>query len=159
MDIFKTAEDILNEKGSEIYSIGPDALIKDALELMTARRVGAILIRDGNDYIGIWTERDLTRNVISEGFDINTAKVKDYMTTKLIYVQHNDIIFSLIDKFLGLRLRHLLIQREGHFIGMLSMGDVIKAALQQRTDEWERLRDIVKLEYYDQWRWQKKRKK
>ena len=159
MDVFKTAEDILNEKGSEIYSIGPDALIKDALELMTARRVGSILIRDGSDYIGIWTERDLMNNVITEGFDLNTAVIKDYMTTKLIYARHDDVIFNLIDKFLGLRLRHLLIQREGHFIGMLSMGDVIKAALQQRTDEWERLRDIVKLEYYDQWRWQQKRKK
>lgn len=159
MDIFKTAEDILNEKGSEIFSIGPEALIKDALQLMNNRRVGSILIRDGNNYIGIWTERDLMSNVISEGFDIHTAKIKDYMTTKLIYARHDDIIFNLIDKFLGLRLRHLLIQREGQFIGMLSMGDVIKAALQQRTDEWERLRDIVKLDYYDQWRWQKKRKK
>jgi signal-transduction protein with cAMP-binding, CBS, and nucleotidyltransferase domain len=156
MDIFKTAEDILNEKGSEILSIGPEALLSDAIALMTKRRVGAILIRDGNDYVGIWTERDLLHTALSQDFDLQTAKIGDHMKTKLIYAQHDEIIFHLIDKFLGLRLRHLLIQRQGQCIGVLSAGDVMRAALQQRTEELERMRNIVKLDYYDEWRWKKK---
>ena len=158
MDVFKTAEDILNEKGSEILSIGPDALICAAIEVMTKRRVGCILIREGNDYVGIWTERDLLNRVSSQGFDLQTAKIRDHMQTKLIYAQHDDSIVHLIDKFLGLRVRHLLIQREGQFIGMLSAGDVMRAALQQRSEELERMRDIVKLDYYDEWCWKNKRK-
>ena len=152
MDEFKTAEDILNEKGSEIYSIGPDALISDTIAFMNKNKVGAILIRDGVKYIGIWTERDLLRNVITAGFDAHTAKISDHMQTKLIYAQHDEGLFKLIDKFLGLRLRHLLIQRQEQFIGMLSAGDVMRAALHQRTEELERLQDIVKLDYYDKWR-------
>jgi signal-transduction protein with cAMP-binding, CBS, and nucleotidyltransferase domain len=158
MDVFKTAEDILNEKGSEILSIGPDALLSAAIELMTKRGVGAILIRDGNDYVGIWTERDLLNKVLVEGFDLHTAKIRDHMKTKLIYAQHVDDIFRLLDTFLGRRVRHLPIQRDGQFIGMLSAGDVGRAALQQRSEDLERMRDIVKLDYYDEWRWKKKHK-
>jgi len=158
MDIFKTAEDILNEKGSEILSIGPDALVSDAIALMTKRRVGSILIREGSDYVGIWTERDLLNSVLVEGFDLRTAKIRDHMKTDLVYAQHDDDIFRLLDKFLGRRVRHLPIQREGQFIGMLSAGDVMRAALQQRSEDLERMRDIVKLDYYDEWRWKKKHK-
>jgi len=157
MDIFRTAEDILNEKGSEIVSIGPDAVIEKALTLMAERNVGAILVRSGSEYVGIWTERDLMKNILSEGFDVHTAKVGDYMTRDLIYAQHNDIIYSMADKFLGRRIRHLLIQREGQVIGVLSPGDVLRAGLQQRTEELEQMRHIVTLEYYDKWRRKKKR--
>ena len=157
MDIFRTAEDILNEKGSEILSVDPDATIANALTKMAERKVGAMLVRSGSEYVDIWTERDLMKNILSEGFDVHTAKIGDYMTRGLIYAQHNDIIYNMIDKFLGRRIRHLLIQREKQVIGVLSPGDVMRAGLQQRTEELEQMRDIVSLEYYDKWRRQKKR--
>ena len=157
MSEFKTAEDILNEKGSEMFTIGSEALVADAIAFMNKNKVGAILVRDGAKYVGIWTERDLLKNVLNTGFDPSTAKIGDHMQTKLICAQHDEGLFHLIDKFLGLRVRHLLIQREGQYIGMLSAGDVMRAALQQRTEELERLQDIVKLDYYDEWRWQRKK--
>lgn len=157
MDIFRTAEDILNEKGSEILSIGPDAVIANALTKMAERNVGAMLVRSGSDFVGIWTERDLMKNILSEGFDVHTAKISDYMTRDLVYAQHNDNIYNMADKFLGRRIRHLLIQREGQVIGVLSPGDVMRAGLQQRTEELEQMRHIVTLEYYDTWRRKKKR--
>jgi signal-transduction protein with cAMP-binding, CBS, and nucleotidyltransferase domain len=156
MDVFRTAEDILNEKGSEILSIGPDAVVENALSIMAERNVGCILIRSGSEYVGVWTERDLMKNVLVEGFDIHTAKIGDYMTRDLIYAQHNDIIYNMIDQFLGRRIRHLLIQRKGQFIGLLSTGDVMRAGLQQRTEELEQMRNIVTLDYYDKWRRKKK---
>ncbi len=159
MDLFKTAEDILNEKGSEILSTHPDTTIEEAIAMITQRKVGAILAKEGDEYVGIWTERDLINQVLTRGFDLKTSKLRDHMKTKLIYAQHDDDIFHLIDKFLGLRLRHLLIQRDGQCIGFLSAGDVMRAALQQRTEELDRMRDIVSLEFYDEWRWKKKHKK
>jgi signal-transduction protein with cAMP-binding, CBS, and nucleotidyltransferase domain len=57
-----------------------------------------------------------------------------------------------MDKFLGLRLRHLLIDRNGEFIGMLSIGDVVRSALQTRTDELEQLQEIANWEYYEEWK-------
>lgn len=157
MDVFKTAEDIVNERGSDLFTINHDAKVSDAIAMMTKKNVGCILIVENGDIVGIWTERDLLNNAMKDGFSLQTAAIKDYMTTKLIYAQHDDIIYHLIDKFLGLRVRHLLIQREGKCIGMLSSGDVMRAALQQRTEELERMRDIVKLDYYDEWRWQRKK--
>lgn len=159
MDTFKTAEDLLNEKGSDIHAIGPDAILADAITFMNKNKVGAVLVRDGVNYVGIWTERDLLRAVTDNSFDIHSAKIRDHMQTKLICARHDEPLFSLIDKILGLRIRHLLVMREGQFIGMLSVGDLLRAALQQRNEELQRLQEIVKLEYYDEWRWQKKRKK
>ena len=159
MDVFKTAEDILNERGSDLLTTGPDALVSEAIRLMTTKKVGSILVKDNDDFIGIWTERDLLNNALQDGFDLKTAKLSNHMKTKLIYAQHDEIIYHLIDKFLGLRVRHLLIQRDGKCIGMLSSGDVMRAALQQRTEDLERMRDLVKLDYYDEWRWKTKHKK
>jgi CBS domain-containing protein len=159
MDMFKTAEDLLNEKGSDIHAIGPEASLADAIAFMNKNNVGAILVRDGINYIGIWTERDLLRAVTDDRFDIHSAKIRDYMQTKLICARHDEPLFSLIDKILGLRIRHLLVMREGQFIGMLSVGDLLRAALHERTEELQRLQDIVKLEYYDEWCWQKRKKK
>jgi len=159
MDVFKTAEDILNERGSDLLTVGSDSLVADAISVMTDKRVGCILIKENDHIIGIWTERDLLHNSLQDGFSLKTSKIQDFMTTKLIYAQHDEIIYHLIDKFLGLRVRHLLIQRDRKCIGMLSSGDVMRSALQQRTEELERMRDLVKLDYYDEWRWKNKRKK
>ncbi len=159
MDIRKTAEDLLNEKGSHIHAIGPDVSLAEAIAFMNDNNVGAVLIRDGAEYVGIWTERDLLRAATDKEFDIHSAKLRDHMQPKLICARHDEPLFSMIDKVLGLRIRHLLVKRGGQFIGMLSVGDLLRAALQQRTEELHRLQDIVKLEYYDEWRWQTKRKK
>ena len=159
MDVFKTAEDILNERGTDLFTIDQDAKVADAIALMNKKKVGCILMVEDGEIVGIWTERDLLKTVLREGFCPKTAKIKDYMTTKLIYAQHDDIIYHLIDKFLGLRVRHLLIQRDGKCIGMLSAGDVMRAALRQRTEELERMQELVKLDYYDEWRWKTKYKK
>lgn len=158
MDVFKTAEDILNERGSDLLTIGPDALVTEAIALMTDKKVGSILVVENGNFVGIWTERDLLNQVMNDTFCLKQTKMRDCMSTKLIYAQHDDIIYHLIDKFLGLRVRHLLIKRNDHCIGMLSAGDVMRAALQQRTEELERMRDLVKLDYYDEWRWHTRKK-
>ena len=159
MDILQTAEDLLNEKGSQIHSIDPDVSVADAISFMNENNVGAVLVRDGAEYVGIWTERDLLHGVTDKEFDVHTSKLRDHMHTELICVRHDEPLFSLIDKVLGLRVRHLLVKRGDQFIGMLSAGDLLRAALQQRTEELRRLQDILKLEYYDEWRWGKKRTK
>jgi len=158
MESIRTAEDVLNEKGPEILSVSPDTTIYDALKVMTANKVGAILVKDGEEYVGIWTERDLMHDILEEGFDPKTARIGDYMTTNLISAQHDESILSLADKFLGLRIRHLLIERDGKYIGLLSVGDVIRAGLQERTEQFKELDQIVHLQYYDEWRWKKKKK-
>jgi len=159
MDILQTAEDLLNEKGSQIHSIAPDVSVAEAVAFMNENNVGAVLVREGAEYVGIWTERDLLRGVTDKEFDVRTSQLRDHMHTELICVRHDEPLLSLVDKVLGLRVRHLLVKREDRFIGLLSVGDLLRAALQQRTEELQRLQDVLKLEYYDEWRWGKKRTK
>lgn len=148
----KTAEQILQEKGGEIYSVGEDATILEALRLMVEKKVGSTLVAQGSRLVGIYTERDLMRNTIDPEFDPADARIGDYMTRGLKFAPHTDNAYELMDKFLGLRLRHLLIDRDGEFIGLLSIADVIRSALQERTRELEALQQVVNWEYHEVWK-------
>src|SRR5210317_1864612 len=107
-----TAEDMLNEKGTDIIFTAPESTVADALKIMIEKKIGAIVVKDNEDIVGIWTERDLMRNVVTEGFFSKTSKIKDYMSTDLKYANFDETMFSLQDKFLGKRIRHLFIQKD-----------------------------------------------
>ena len=151
-----TAEDILYEKGHQIISVSKDTLIKDALKLMVENKIGSITISESGKIVGIWTERDLMRNVIDESCDLNSATIGDHMTSTLRSAPHDATIVQLLDIFLGKRFRHLLIEKEGDFIGIVSMGDVIKADLNKKTAELQDLKATVSWEYYENWKFKKK---
>lgn len=149
----KTAEDMIREKGSDILSVPTGTVIMDALKHMNARQVGAVLVvRDGQP-VGIWTERDLMRNTLDGAFDPQTARIEAHMTTALIFAPHTDSVYNLMDKFLGLRVRHLLIEKEGKTIGVVSSGDVMKASIQEKDQELKQLNSIVGWDYYENWCW------
>lgn len=149
----RTAEDIIREKNREILSVSADTLIHEALQVMVEHKVGAIMIEENNKIIGVWTERDLMRNTLDEGFDPKSAAVGNYMVTKLHSAPHTDSVYNLMDKFLGLRVRHLPVEKHGEYIGLLSIGDVIRANLYEKTRELEALNAVVGWEYYEQWNW------
>jgi signal-transduction protein with cAMP-binding, CBS, and nucleotidyltransferase domain len=148
----KTAEEILKEKARDIISVTPETTIEEALQLMVYHKIGAILIKDGDDITGIWTERDLMQDILQNGFDIRQSPIGDYMTTGLLSAPHTDTCFELMDKFLGMRLRHLLIEKNGRYIGMLSAGDIMKETLLEKTREYEALNFKVSWDYYEDWR-------
>jgi signal-transduction protein with cAMP-binding, CBS, and nucleotidyltransferase domain len=148
----RTAADILKNNVHDIASVPADTILFDALILMSKKKVGAMLVKTGEEYVGIWTERDLMRQVIQDGFDLKTAKIGDYMVTDLKYSDASETAYDMMDKFLGLRLRHLLIKEEGQVIGVLSIGDVIKATLREKKDEIESLNTLVSWEYYEEWK-------
>lgn len=148
----RTAEDILREKGTHIISIDAGAGVTDALALMTENNVGAIFVTRDGDYVGVWTERDLMYQVLQKDFDINQACIGDYMSPHLITADADEQVYQLYDKFLGRRIRHLLVKKGDETIGLLSVGDVVKASLQQKVVEYEELNEIISLEYYENWK-------
>ncbi len=152
----KTAGDIVKEKGNELITVPADATVQDALKVMVAKKIGAVLVENDGDIVGIWTERDLLRNSILDDFDTRTAKITDYMTKKIVTADAGENIYRMMDKFLGLRFRHLPVEQNGKIIGLLSAGDVIKAALVAKTKEFDELNEMVSWEYYENWRWSKK---
>ena len=154
-----TASDILENKGAKIFTIGMNATVADALHIMMENKIGAICVTDDNNEIkGIWTERDLMKNVITEGFYSKTTKIKDVMSTKLKSSLYTDSLYQLMDKCLGMRLRHLLIEKDGKYIGLLSAGDLARANLMQKLEELEELNQMADWDYYENWKWKKSKK-
>lgn len=148
----KTAEEMLQENAREIIYVTADATLHEALQKMVIHNIGAIFIKEDDQIIGVWTERDLMRNMLSPSFNPQHEIISKYMTTGLLSAPHTDTTEDLMDKFLGMRLRHLLIEKDGEFIGMLSSGDVMKASLIEKTKEYEELNFHVSWEYYENWR-------
>jgi CBS domain-containing protein len=152
----KIAEDIMLEKTREIITISPEHTIEDALKIMNKHNIGAIFVKEGEDIIGIWTERDLMRNSLQKDFNPQTARIKDYMTTNLISVPYDEPLFKIIDILLGRRFRRLLVEKDGKYVGLISAGDVMKSFLIEKDKELKELNAIVSWDYYEDWRWKKK---
>jgi CBS domain-containing protein len=151
----KVAEEILDEKGRAMISVQQDVSLAYALKTMVKNKLGAIVVKDGNEVVGIFTERDLLQLIVQKKIDLEKIIISDCMVTDLFSAPHNDPIYLLLDKILGRRKRHIFIEKEGKFIGILSAGDVIKACLNERTKEMESL----SWDYYENWRWNAKKKK
>lgn len=152
-----TAMEMLSAKNDRVLSVPKDTTLFDALKIMKENKIGAILVRDQDTIIGIWTERDLLRNTLEDKFDPRTAIIADYMVKELKYAEHNQTLYQLQDKFLGMRLRHMLIKKDDKFIGLISAGDVMKTLLNEKQRELETLNEMVGWEYYENWRWDKKK--
>ena len=148
----RTARDILQEKGGQLVTISSEATVWQAVKIMTQNHVGSIVVVDEGRIVGIWTERDLTYRVVDNTFNPKTEQIGQSMTRALISANVNDQAFQLYDKFLGRRIRHLLIEDHGEYVGILSAGDVMRANLQQRTEEYKDLNEMVSLEYYQNWK-------
>ena len=153
----KTAEDILNVKDSEIISVEEDTVVSEALRLMLSRQIAAVLVKRDQKITGIWTERDLVKNCVAEGFDPQKSLVKDFMETELVFAQHDETPYQLMDKMLGKRMRHLLIKKGGEFIGILSAGDVARACMHEKDDQLKAMNEMVSWEYYEDWKWDRRK--
>ena len=149
----KTAEDFLKEKGGELVCVSPRTTVSDALRLMTEHRIGAIVVKDGDKLVGIWTERDLMRNTLVDGFDPSSDEVSTYMVTGLKYASHDETVYQLQDKFLGMRLRHLLIKKKRECIGIVSTGDVMRMLLNDMGEQLDEAKTLASWQYYENWRW------
>ena len=150
----ETAKDMLGGKPQALITVSAGTTVFDTLKTMNTHRVGAILITRDNKVVGIWTERDLMRNAVKESFDLKSALIDDFMTTNLVSAPLTDTVYNLMDKFLGRRIRHLLIEENGEYIGLLSGGDVMKCVIHEKDAELRQLNSMVSWDYYENWKWE-----
>jgi len=155
----KTAEDILQEKATPpMVTIPEQESLYEAVQKMVEKHIGAILATRNDVIVGIWTERDFLRNSLEPGFDAKTAQVADYMETDLKSAQTDTPLIQLQEMFLGLFIRHLLIKKEDRYMGLLSIGDLLRASLLVKDQEIRELNQIASWEYYENWGWHRKYK-
>lgn len=150
----KRAIDILMEKNREMITVTPETTLFEAVQIMAKNNIGAIVVMENEEVVGIWTERDLLLQSAEEGFDLKKALIKDYMSRDLKTAPASEPIYKLQDMISGLYIRHIFISCEGKIIGLLSAGDVGRACLIERAREM----NSISWEYYENWRWEKKRR-
>jgi CBS domain-containing protein len=128
-----TVKEILDSKGRDVISVTPDSIVIEALTLMAERNIGAILVLEKSGEIaGILSERDFARKIIVKGRACDTSKVKDIMTSKIICAEPSTTLVECMNLMTSNRFRHLPIKENGKVVGVISIGDVVKALIEQQ---------------------------
>jgi CBS domain-containing protein len=123
---------LLALKGSHVWSISPDATVYDGLKLMAEQNIGALLIVEGGRPVGIMSERDYARKVILEGRSSRDTRVGSIMTTRLVAAAPEDSIAAGLAIMTRERIRHLPVVRAGDVVGLVSMGDLVRATIDEQ---------------------------
>ena len=148
----RVAEDLIKDKNRELVSVPAGMTVAEGVATMARENVGCLLISEAGSIVGIWTERDLAQDVAKDGFEISSATLGSYMSQPLVTCEWSDSVYSLMDKFLGLRIRHLPVKKEGEFIGLLSAGDVMKASIREKDQELAHANARLSWDYYEEWK-------
>jgi len=127
-----TVRHLLEEKGNQVWIISPQASTFEALELMAGKNIGALLVLEQDKIVGIFTERDYARKVVLKGKSSKTTIVGELMTTEVLYVAPDDTIENCMALMTDKRARHLPVMENGELLGVVSIGDVVKAIISDR---------------------------
>ena len=125
----KTVRDILKAKGSDVWLVEPDATVFDALQRMADKEVGALVVTEGEQVVGIISERDYARKVILHGRASSTTLVKEIMTSPVVYIHLDQPIEECMSLMTEKRTRHLPVIENGKLVGLISIGDIVKSII------------------------------
>lgn len=124
-----TVRDILQGKGRDVLTIAPEATVYEALKIMAGKNVGALVVLDGGSVAGIMSERDYARKVILHGKSSREIQVGEIMTSKVYYVSPAQDIHECMEEMTDKHVRHLPVLEDGRLVGIISIGDVVKAII------------------------------
>jgi CBS domain-containing protein len=139
----KTVADILQTKGREVWTIPPETIVFDALKTMADRNVGALVVLDGTKVIGILSERDYARKVILHGRSSRELKVREIMSTHVYFVSPKENIEECMVLFTDKRVRHLPVLQDEQLIGIISIGDVVRAVIAEQEYTIKHLENYI----------------
>ncbi len=137
-----TVRQILHQKGTEIYSVPPQATILGALRIMAEKDVGAVLVMEGDQVKGIFSERDYARRCRLKGKSYETP-VSEVMTKTVYYIGPDDTMDACMAQMTDKHIRHLPVVEKGKVIGVISIGDVVKAIISNQKSLIEGLQNYI----------------
>ncbi|MCH7499603.1 MAG: CBS domain-containing protein [Nitrospinae bacterium] len=129
-------EEIGDYMASPVLSIAPDASTQEAAQLMESKHVGSLLVKDGDTYVGIVTETDLTRKIVARGLQDKNSKVSDIMTAPLQTIDCHEPIVDANQLMANKRIRHIAVTENDQVVGMLSVKDLIHYFANPRMRSW-----------------------
>ena len=143
MDVSGTIERILSQKDREIWSISPDATVYDAIALMAEKNIGALLVMENEQLVGIVSERDYSRKVMLRGKTSRTSTVREIMTTELTTAHPRETVEECLRFMTEKRIRHLPVIADGSIRGVISIGDLVKQVISVQNATLDQLRDYI----------------
>jgi CBS domain-containing protein len=139
----ETVRQLLRGKGHQVWSVSPDDTVYHALELMAEKNIGAVLVTEGDDIVGIMSERDYARKVILKGKFSKDTPVREIMTERVLFVTPDHTVRECLALMTQRRFRHLPVMDQGKLAGLISIGDVVKALIADQEFTIEQLENYI----------------
>ena len=139
----RTVRHLLESKAPEVYAIGPDEPVLEAIKLMADKRIGALLVIQGGRLVGIVSERDYARKVVLQGRASATTPVRDIMSADVVRVGLSDTTDHCMQLVTDKRIRHLPVCDGDAVLGVISIGDLVKAVIEDQQVELDQLQRYI----------------
>jgi CBS domain-containing protein len=139
----RTVRQLLEAKAPEVFAIGPNAPVFDAIGLMADKRIGALLVMESGKLVGIVSERDYARKIVLQGRSSKDTPVRDIMTAPVITVGLDDNSDQCMQIVTQRRIRHLPVVQGEAVLGVISIGDLVKAVIEDQQVELEQLQRYI----------------
>lgn len=127
-----TIREILKNKGNEVWSVTPETTVYDALSLMAEKSIGAVLVIGDNTLKGVMSERDYARKIILKGKSSKEVLVEEIMSPRVVYIDIDTDIEESMALMINKRIRHLPVYENNMLTGIISIGDVVKALIDEK---------------------------
>ena len=139
----RTVRQLLESKPVELHAVAPDAPVIEAIRLMAERHIGALLVMEGAALVGILSERDYARKVVLQGRSSKDTPVRDIMTAQVITVGLGDTTEHCMQVVTDHRIRHLPVRDGDAVLGVVSIGDLVRAVIEEQRQELDHLQRYI----------------
>lgn len=147
MNIVGTIDSILRQKGTQIWTISPDATVYEAIQLMAEKNVGALMVMQGEELAGIISERDYTRKVALKGKSSRQTPVRELVSNPVITVERGDTVGECMRLMTENRVRHLPVMEAGRVVGVVSIGDLVNWTISAQHVAISQMEDYISGKY------------
>ena len=138
-----TVQNLLDRKGASVWSIAPGASVESALSLMSQKDIGALLVMDAGKIVGIFSERDYVRKIISNTRISMATPVKDFMSHPVFYVGPHQTVEECMSLMTAKHIRHLPVMDDDKLVGLISIGDVVKQVISEKEGTIQDLENYI----------------
>lgn len=138
-----TVRQVLQAKGHEVWTIGPEASVYDAVAMMADKEVGALVVMEGGSLVGLLSERDYARKVMLQGRSSTDTKVREIMTSRVAYARPDQSVEECMAMMTEKRVRHLPVMDGDELRGMISIGDLVKVIIEEQQHVIEQLEQYI----------------
>jgi len=138
-----TVADVLRKKGSDVATVTPEHSVLDAAKIMHEKHIGSVLVLDGDNIVGIFTERDLMNRIVAEGKDPNATIVKAVMTERITCCTPESTLDACRTAMSTNKIRHVPVVNEGKLVGIISSGDILARELKDSEESLRYLHEYL----------------